>query len=883
MRFVKCLALVILLTATLAGAIDPSTVQFKPSTLKPQPHEKVAPYWTAETGWHTELQLRNNLLTGDLVVTTVLRLSDGTEIKLSPVTIPAGTVTTIDVMQELNKVAPQWVHAPGSFGSVSFQYTSVSVGNLYAVAMVHMDGQPIGYHIDASTTGKQSIAGSREGIWWLPHAGVSDYLVITNSSQQAATGTLSIYDASGKESQSTISLPAHQTVRVVVSQLVSAAKLTGNYGGIKFAVPNSAREIDSLHFLYDPTAGFSALMKMFYFDGTAKLEQRTWAGNTQWTMWAPMLALKNPDPMLAFPAGTTLQPFVFLRNTTSQTIAATVTVGWRATTVQGKATLPSINLNPFQTLKLDIGGMQSQLGIPDDAHWGLVTLTTPASPDALLAVAASYDSTGRYGAQTPFSDQLADHWEGGLWQVDSTHNSIIAVTNGGTKATDALLTFLYNGGNDKYEVQKTIAPGDQLWLNLGDLIHNAVPDKNGKVFPASLTSGTYNLQDLKPPKSLAGSLFEGKIIVDKTWGHLTYGCMQCCGYAPMGLSPSPFGLPVTISGFQNPMVADLCFGTEFASGFPTSWFTDSPPIASVVQDGTLTGNAAGNTYNHGSGLLQSGDGEDVTPPRQCPIENQMDSGGVNVDDFQMSPAQVIDDGSQGSFSMTILNGTAQSYQWSWSAPQGAGNNPNVNFTAATAAQTNTDGHWFASPNVVCAPMSSVYTITGKVHFSDGQDLSKNTTLTVNVPWDVAGQTSNPPITGGPSTGYDPVRQLWVVLDKGTWTRGQPNVQIFVPASSQFYNKTVAHENKHAQQWISGLMSDLYQIEGPGSAMEAVSSVTDPDYATFSQKLLNAFNAWANNQSAQADARKPQAETEAHAVSDPIAPQYLYQNSCGSQI
>src|SRR5438552_3881096 len=131
-------------------------------------------------------------------------------------------------MTELAKVAPQLVHKPGTFGSASFQYSSISTANLYAVAMVHMDGQPIGYHIDAASIGKKSIGGSREGIWWLPRAGVSDYLVISNGSDKAVTGTLSLFDAGGKESKSTVNLGMHQTVRMIVSQLVSSANLTAN-------------------------------------------------------------------------------------------------------------------------------------------------------------------------------------------------------------------------------------------------------------------------------------------------------------------------------------------------------------------------------------------------------------------------------------------------------------------------------------------------------------------------------------------------------------------------------------------------------------------------------------------------------------------------------
>lgn len=44
---------------------------------KPSPQESTAPYWTAEPGWHTEFQLKNNLAQSDLTVTPVLRMKGG--------------------------------------------------------------------------------------------------------------------------------------------------------------------------------------------------------------------------------------------------------------------------------------------------------------------------------------------------------------------------------------------------------------------------------------------------------------------------------------------------------------------------------------------------------------------------------------------------------------------------------------------------------------------------------------------------------------------------------------------------------------------------------------------------------------------------------------
>ena len=39
-------------------------------------------------------------------------------------------------------------------------------------------------------------------------------------------------------------------------------------------------------------------------------------------------------------------------------------------------------------------------------------------------------------------------------------------------------------------------PGQQVWLNLGALLHNQVPDSDGKTIPPDVMFGSYELRDL---------------------------------------------------------------------------------------------------------------------------------------------------------------------------------------------------------------------------------------------------------------------------------------------------------------------------------------------------------------------------------------------------
>ncbi len=103
------------------------------SVADPVDQEQFISYWTTETGWRSELQLRNNLAGQDLTVTPVLRIADGTEAPLAPVSIKPQEVKSLDIEEAARGSAPQSV---GTYGSLVLRYHSVHYANLYAVLML---------------------------------------------------------------------------------------------------------------------------------------------------------------------------------------------------------------------------------------------------------------------------------------------------------------------------------------------------------------------------------------------------------------------------------------------------------------------------------------------------------------------------------------------------------------------------------------------------------------------------------------------------------------------------------------------------------------------------------------------------------------------------
>jgi hypothetical protein len=263
---------------------------------------------------------------------------------------------------------------------------------------------------------------------------------------------------------------------------------------------------------------------------------------------------------------------------------------------------------------VDVKALQDDRTIPKEANWASIVLVTDCAPDDLMAVAASYDKSLRYGAQTPFSDQLSIHMEGGEWQVDATHNSLIAAGNGSTQPVKAALNIFYNQGQDEYSLERTLQPEEQMWIDIAQLIRNQVADKNGKVLPSDLTAGSYQLMEVEP-KTL-GSLYEGKVIIDKTFGHAAYGCMTCCGPGGGQFGPDPWSGAIGFRGPGNIGSQDGCSGAPVdVTPYYSQWWTGDSTITTASYN-QFTAVGPGATNGNALGRIPTGDGQHA---RSCPV------------------------------------------------------------------------------------------------------------------------------------------------------------------------------------------------------------------------------------------------------------------------
>jgi hypothetical protein len=632
----KLLLITVSLTASLSAQTPsptaPTSIKVQATgapKLSPAPWQQYAVYWTAEPGWKTELHLRNNLPGQSLTVTPALRTAGGSETSLPAITIAPNDVATVDLGAVIPSVAPQLV---SSYGSIVFRYTASVVRALYAAVMVELPGTPIEFHLDAFPQASKAMTGGREGIWWLPNNSVKDWLVLANTSDSTLSASLKLYDSSGKTWQQTFTLNPRQTSRLSIRSLLRQGGLAGSFGGISIDASGRAADLDSVHFVYDDATGFLALMKMFDRNPGAVLSERSLT-DKQWTIRAPMLALTNPDPALALPSGTTLKPAIYLRNASANPYTAQLAFNWRSATTTGKGTT-AVPLQPYETVMVDVAALQAQGTIPPSAQWAYVSISAPIKPDDLLAVATSYDVSGRLGAQTPFTDQVANHWEGGMWEVDAVHDTIIAVGNAGMSAAKAQVTLYYNSGQAKYQVEQSLAQDEQIWLDIGKLIRNQVPDTYGTTIPVTVMSGSYELKILSTLRT-DGGLFEGKLVVDKTYGYAVHGCAGCCpDYDPPFIIQDPLNFDVGDSYYQSAWAFDNCTGNTVQLG-GWNWGTGDAQVA-TANENLISAAGEGSTTNftsvHVLGLDSRG---------YCRWFTRQPSAPVNVGPNQVEPVGEI--------------------------------------------------------------------------------------------------------------------------------------------------------------------------------------------------------------------------------------------------
>jgi hypothetical protein len=105
--------------------------------------------------------------------------------------------------------------------------------------------------------------------------------------------------------------------------------------------------------------------------------------------------------------------------------------------------------------------------------------------------------------------------------------------------------------------------------------------------------GSYEIRDDSDRN--IGYLYEGKVITDKTFGHATYGCGDCCGNDDAYLLPDPMIGPMGSGGSYTVYGENSCTGQGTPKGGAYNWASSVQSVGTVNSSGYLTMISPGTT------------------------------------------------------------------------------------------------------------------------------------------------------------------------------------------------------------------------------------------------------------------------------------------------
>ncbi len=648
-----------------------------------------------------------------------------------------------------------------------------------------------------------------------------------------------------------------------------------------------------------------------------------------------------------------LKPIVVLRNNSTEEIEVDIKVPYtKENGNKKKEVLDSITLAPGEIHNVDMDAVKDLQNV----RVAGIKLVHTGTKGSLTASVQSVSQSKTHVFRTILWNPKSTRSSASIypWSISGTSHTKAYIKNSGFKS-EKYLAYLTWANDGEYTLSSNSLEKDEtIEFDVRALRDNQVPDENGRTIPQNVDSGQIHwylrrTETSKEESAQNKSPLIGQMVqVDTEKGmNFSYFCINCCDYGPsyisvVALEPDlEAGETMQFQAFNN---ESDCYG-NYPKDPPNvtssaNWSTSNSSIAVVNNDsnkGLVTGvyggavsiKAEAPTADHfinpacegggGGPLLFESSNQafkflsasfinspkTTSPflPGDCDCICFNNPAGFGAEPLLVKPKVSISvpssavDGSTVMFEATVTGGTASSYQWSFTTPSGAGNNPHMTFTAPTNYRTEANAHWFAASNAACPtippPLSathpyynSEYKVKMTVTFADGSTKSKEKTMKVNNWWSPAGSVGPPTIAGGPSVGPD-AQGVWRVLGVGSMVRTpQTTPQFYLPSTSQFYNKTVAHENVHITQFQPGGISQNYVVVA--AFYQNIQGLTASSQALLSASIATTYN---NYILAEVDRIRlpPNAtnqltamELAAFQVSDQTAPLYAYQ-LCGRTV
>lgn len=546
-------------------------------------------FWRTDNNFDPILHLKNVLLKTPLPVTPILFFADGTEYKLPAVRLEPAGVASIDL-----KIAIQ--HAPSglqthisAFGMVAIAYrwawpaVTVSIQNTDEIASLSGVSAPHGVtsvvHAQPEVATPQVIRGT----WWLPTKLSDDVIALGNTGLYAKQVRFRISDNAGSllvEKQ--LTLERHSSQLLHLNDLLSSNFRAGDAGDITILYAGAPHSVVASASIEDETTGYSVTPHM--------VEQSPDPDETvhSVTLHAPGMMLGKPEPSMLFPVDTVFTPYAVLHNVSPQPITALLSL----TSGDGNRTsitrlLDTIHVDPGAILVLNMS-RYFDAGHPLPDGFGHLSVSYSGKNGDLLFDTGSADQSNNYVFQVmPSLEAPTIHKIICFWSVEGDTSTMISIWNYANTPQDATLLLRYSGG--QYRIPLHLGPRETYNLDMMSLVRSRVPDADGKLIPAYVTTGSATLM------GPGGDLDKMTVVVSASAYNVRNGtCYPICIDCGVVVSVSVGNVNVAL---QNTAQATATITTESGSSTTSSgnWSSANSSIANIDSNGDVGGIALGST------------------------------------------------------------------------------------------------------------------------------------------------------------------------------------------------------------------------------------------------------------------------------------------------
>ena len=257
---------------------------------------------------------------------------------------------------------------------------------------------------------------------------------------------------------------------------------------------------------------------------------------------------------------------------------------------------------------------------------------------------------------------------------------------------------------------------------------------------------------------------------------------------------------------------------------------------------------------------------------------------LNVIKVDITPSAVnaTESLDSGTFTCTVTpSGLSPTYQWltgsdndAW--PATAGNDPELDYSASTASATIVNGtRWFAPTPCRSQAVDWVtcdYSVNCEVTVG-GTKCRASTPATLSVTVDMTGQTTGCVFQSWDTITVAQTGGVWNVTGQSNFSRSAPAASVNMPATSQFHDKAMVHENKHVEQWMTGMFKDLKDANALYTSTLSTLTSTNSE-ADLRDKIDAAVQAQIITDNAIYDSKICDAEEEAFDAMNAVDPDFL---------